>query len=127
MISPFEYTPEEVAYLYSEIEFAANNHESINMNKISNFIKTGDFYLCGSGANGLLFTFNGLKWIENGKIYHCLIQPQIRHGNIMPKWYPVITVDDRTGSSSGNLHMIKRENRYIPENMTSCGWVARTL
>lgn len=127
MICPFEYTPEEVDLLYSEMENAAQNHESVNMDKISGFIKPGDFYLYGSGANGLHFAFNGLKWIKDGTIYHCLIQPKIRHGNILPEWYPVITVDDREFFSSGNLDMIKKENRYIPEHMTSSGWVQRTL
>ncbi len=127
MIRPFEYTPKEVDFIYSEIENAVNSHSAINMEKISTFIKPGDFYLFGSGANGLLFSFNGLKWVEDGRIYNCLIQPQIRHGNILPEWYPVITTDDRELSSSGILHMIKKENRYIPERITKSGWVDRTL
>ena len=36
-------------------------------------IKAADFFLYGSAANGFVFQFNGLKWIENGEIYDCLI------------------------------------------------------
>ena len=120
MIAMFEYTTEEVDLLYSVVEDAVKNKKPIDMFKISSILKTGDFYLYGSGANGLLFTFNGLKWVENNRIYSCLIQPKIRSKNYFPVWVPVISVDDRDHSSSGILSMIKKENRYIKADITWC-------
>ena len=113
MITMFEYTPEEVDLLYSVVEEAVRDRKSINMYKIDYIIRRGDFYLFGSGANGLLFTFEGLKWVEDNRIYICLIQPRIYANKFEPSWIPVITVDERSFQSSGNLTMIKKENRYL--------------
>ncbi len=113
MIGRREYSKEEIDTLYSVVEDAVAERKPVDMFKISRFIKTGDFYLISDGANGLLFSFDGLKWVKDNRIYCCLIQPQIYGGDIMPTWYPVITYDDRSRSSSGDLSMIKKENRYM--------------
>ena len=113
MITMFEYTPEEVDLLYSVVEEAVRDRKSINMYRIEHIIRRGDFYLFGSGANGIVFTFEGLKWIEDNRIYICLIQPRIYANKFEPSWIPVITVDERSFQSSGNLTMIKKENRYL--------------
>ena len=128
MIAMFEYTAEEIDFLYSAVEEAVANHTHISnsdMNKISKFIHAGDFYLDSVAANGLLFTFNGLKWVDtDGTIYVCMIQPHQNKDIPWPVWEPVITVDDRTHSSSGQLQMIRKENRYIG---TGTGWEMRRL
>ena len=113
MIAMFEYTAEEVDLFYSVVEEAVKNRKPVEMYKIDTIIRESDFFLFGRGVNGLLFTFNGLKWVEDGRIYRCLIQPQIRGNDLLPVWIPVISVDDRTFSSSGDLSMIKKENRYL--------------
>lgn len=113
MIAMFEYTAEEVDLFYSVVEEAVKNRKPMEMYKIDTIIRESDFFLFGRGVNGLLFTFNGLKWVEDGRIYRCLIQPQIRENELLPVWIPVISVDDRTFSSSGDLSMIKKENRYL--------------
>ena len=113
MIAMFEYSAEEVDLLYSVVEDAVKEKKPINLNKIESIIRQGDFYLFGAGVNGLLFSFDGLKWVDDNRIYRCLIQPQVWGREIFPVWIPVISVDDRTFSSSGDLSMIKKENRYL--------------
>ena len=115
MIRMFEYTRDEVDFLYSEVERAcAKKGEHINIHVISQFIKAGDFFLRGYAANGPTFEFDGLKWVDkDGEIYRVLFQPFQYKGDYFTEFYPVITVNDRTGSSWGRLHMIKKENRYL--------------
>lgn len=115
MIRMFEYTRDEVDFLYSEVERAcANKGEHINISVISQFIKVGDFFLRGYAANGPTFEFNGLKWVDtDGEIYRVLFQTFQYRDDYVGEFYPVITVNDRTGSSSGRLYMIKKENRYL--------------
>ena len=116
MIDMFEYTRDEVDFIYSEIERACMNrdkYEHIDIHRISLFVKAGDFYLRGYAANGPLFEFNGPKWVENGEIYRVLFQTWPLKNHPLAEFIPVITVDDRTKSSSGNLSMIKKENRYL--------------
>ena len=78
MINLQNYTTDEIDLLYSVVEDAVKNNKPVDLFKIDGIIKAGDFFLYGNAANGLVFQFNGLKWIENGEIYNCLIQPQIR-------------------------------------------------
>ncbi len=113
MIQMFEYTVEEVDLLYSAIEEAAQNHIPINMQRLSQIIHAGDLYLFGFASGGPVFTFNGLKWVQDGRIFGVQIQSQIRR-DVLPEWFPVITYDDRCWSSSGDLSMIRKENRYLP-------------
>ena len=113
MIAIFEYSAEEVDLLYSVVEDAVKNKKPIDMFKIEFIVRQGDFYLFGAGANGLLFSFNGLKWVDDNRIYRCLIQPQVWGREVLPVWIPVISVDDRTFCSSGDLSMITKENRYL--------------
>lgn len=118
MIDIYSYTTEEIDLLYSVVEEAVKTREPIEMYKIDHIVHRGDFCLTGSGANGLHFTFNGLKWVDDdGDIFTCLIQPQVIYGCTEPMWYPVITINDRDRGSWGRLHMIKKENRYINANM----------
>ncbi len=126
MITKFEYTPQEIECLYSEVEKAVTSNKPLDLYKVSEFIKPGDFYMCGLAANGLTFAFNGLKWLKDGRIYTILFQPY--PGKVIsPEWYPVISVNDRDGRSSGNLSMVKKENRYIPAEDIKSGWIMRTL
>ncbi|MCR5613231.1 hypothetical protein [Treponema sp.] len=113
MITLQNYTSEEIDLLYSVVEDAVKNKKPVDLFSLHAIIKPGDFYLRGNAANGYVFQFNGLKWIEDGEIYNCLIQPQIRFNDVLPIWVPVITYNDRNYSSSGRLSMIKKENRYI--------------
>ncbi len=127
MIAMHEYTPKEIDYIYSAVEEAATSGKPIDevkMNLISQYVHPGDFYLKGTAANGLVFTFDGLRWIENGRIYSCLLQPLVYHEHILPVWKPVITFDDRDHTSSGRLSMLKKENRYIN---TDQKWAMRRL
>lgn len=118
MIQMFEYTKEEVDKLYSAVENSVQNHNPIDMQLISKIIHAGDLYLFGMSSGGPVFCFNGLKWVRDGRIYCCQIQPQNR-GDVLPEWIPVITFDDRTWTSSGDLSMICKENRYLS---TDPGW-----
>ena len=113
MIHQQNYTKEEIDLLYSVVEDVVKNNKPVDLFKIDGIIKAGDFFLYGNAANGLVFQFNGLKWIENGEIYNCLIQPQIRFKDSLPAWIPVITYNDKNHLSSGRLSMIKKENRYL--------------
>ena len=65
MIAMFEYTAEEIDYIYSAIEEAAENRKPIDENKmyeISTFIRPGDFYMVRYiNGGGPAFTFNGLR------------------------------------------------------------------
>ena len=124
MIEPFVYTPKEMDTLYGEVEHAAQNHTHIDMFKLSRIVRPGDFYLVGDGANGLHFTFAGLKWVYEGEIYICLIQPQVTR-DVLPKWYPVITVNDRDHSSWGRMHMIRKEYRYC--KIIDPGWAREDI
>ena len=124
MIEAFTYSAKEIDLIYSAVEEAVAEKKQIDMLKICDYVKPGDFYLNGLATNGFVFTFMGLKWIQDGEIYTCLIQPHIQYGDILVGWYPVITVNDRTHTSSGRLNMIKKENRYID---TSVNWVVREL
>ncbi len=126
MIEMGDYSREEIDFIYTAVEEAVKTHGSVNINKISEFIRNGDFYLCGQGSNGTFFTFNGLKLVEKhgdeDRIYTCLIQPTYKYGAYQPDWKPVITIDDRFHSSSGDLHMIKKENRYMDLH---AAWITR--
>ena len=113
VVSIQEYTTKEIDAIYSAVEDAVNKREPVDVFTISEIIKPGDFYLRGAAANGLVFMISGLKWVEDGRIYTCLLQPRVNYGAVWPEWYPVITIDDREGCSSGDLSMIKRENRYL--------------
>ena len=111
MIDGRSYTTEEIGLLYSLVEEAVASHTAIRMITMNNVIKPGDFFFSGTGTNGLLFEFNGLKWVENGEIYIVRIQPR-NTTDYFPKWYPYISVNERTLIHSENLKMIKKENRY---------------
>lgn len=117
MIEPFEYSIAEIELLYSIIEKAVQNKDGINVSIVSDFIRSGDFCCVGSAANGLLFEFRGLKWIVDGKIYRCRFQPHVIHGNPFPVWYPVISTEEQSGTSSGDISMFTKENRYYSFNM----------
>lgn len=119
MIEMATYTPEQMDILYTAVEEAVANHTAIDMTKIARIIKPGDFYLFKNATNGLAFTLSGLKWVQDGEAYIVLIQVE-KTNDFFPQWYPTITVNDRTHSSSGNRDFIKKENRYIS---TSPGWV----
>lgn len=123
MIDAQDYSTEEVDVLYSVVEDAVKNKKPIDLFKVHRILRTGDFFLYGSAAGGFVFQFNGLKWVENGEIYNCLIQPQFTHDNCLPTWIPIITYNDRDHSSSGRLSMIKKENRY--NQMIESGWVKK--
>lgn len=124
MIEMHYYSAKEIDTLYSAIEKAVAEKKAIDMLEISEFIRPGDFYLVGYAANGPIFSFMGLKWIQDGEIYLLRIQPHSIAGDPIVQWFPVITVNERTHSSSGCLDMIKKENRYID---TSIGWAMREL
>lgn len=113
MINYNNYTSEEIDKIYSLVENSIKNKTPINLSHILNILKPGDFYLEGSSSTGLTFQFNGLKWIKNGKIYICLIQPQSHKIAVSPSWIPIISVEEKCYLSSGDLSMIKKENRYI--------------
>ena len=70
MIHQQNYTKEEIDLLYSVVEDAILNNKPVDLFKIDGIIKSADFFLYGSAANGFVFQFNGLKWIENGEIYY---------------------------------------------------------
>ncbi|MBE5847855.1 MAG: hypothetical protein E7300_09295 [Lachnospiraceae bacterium] len=124
MIEMHYYTPREIDTIYTAIEEAVAAKKKIDMLTISEFIKPGDFYLVGHAANGPIFSFMGLKWIQDGDIFLVRIQPHVIAGDPIVQWYPVIVVNERTHSSCGCLDMIRKENRYID---TSKGWAMREL
>lgn len=111
MIDLNTYTLDEIDRLYSVVENAVGQKRSVALHDIISILKPGDFYLDSIAANGPIFTFNGLRWKDRNRIYTCYIQPQVYHGPII-EWYPVITMDQEY-LSSGDLSMIKRENRVI--------------
>ena len=84
-------------------------------------MKPGGFYLKGSTANGFVFQFDSLKWMENGEAFNCLIQPRAKHGDPEIEWYPIITINESGGQSSGDLSMIRKENRCNQMNGTVKG------
>lgn len=104
---------EEIDLFYSLIENAVSNDNPIDLSSIINFIHQGDFYLQGTSSSGLTFQFKDLKWTRDGKIYNLLIHPQINFKNSIPSinWLPIITYDENH-FSSGDLSMIKKENRF---------------
>lgn len=124
MIEMHYYTPREIDTIYSAIEEAVAEKKAIDMLEISEFIRPGDFYLVGYATNGPIFSFMGLKWIQDGEIFLVRIQPHAVAGDPIVQWHPVITVNERTHSSWGRLDMIKKKNRYID---TSTGWAMREL
>ena len=128
MIAMFEYTAEEIDYIYSAIEEAAASRKPIDENKmfvISGFIHPGDFYMRGNvSGGGLSFSFNGLRWIRDGIIYTCQLESVLSRKHIFPAWKPAITNNDQTLTSSGDLSMLRKEYRYLD---TSRGWQMRTL
>lgn len=113
MINFYFYSSEQLDKIYSCVEEAVATRKPIKFWEIERFLLPGDFYWIGNAsANGYVFEFNGLRWIEDGEIYSCRIQPQILPNSIIPEWVPIISRNERTGSSSGVLSMIKKENRY---------------
>lgn len=116
MIGYGQYSSEIVDLLYTIVEEAVEKHEYIDIRKISPLLRRGDFYLYGDSSSGLVFAFDGLKWVrredDKDRVYICLIAACNVNGCIAPVWEPVITVDDREHCSSGDLSMIKKENRY---------------
>ena len=107
------YSADEIDFFYSLIENAVANDKPIDLSSIINFIHQGDFYLQGTSSSGLTFQFKDLKWTRDGKIYNLLIQPQINFKNSIPSinWRPIITYDENH-FSSGDLTMIRKENRF---------------
>lgn len=105
--------------LYWIIENAVAEHVPINMYDISNYLQQGDFFLFGTSSTGLTFQFKDLKWVRDKKIYSLLFTPQIRFHNHFPdiEWIPIITYDEEH-FSSGDLSMIKKENRLNNDNHT---------
>lgn len=105
--------------LYWIIENAVAEHVPINMYDISNYLQPGDFFLFGTSSTGLTFQFKDLKWVRDKKIYSLLFTPQIRFYNHFPdiEWIPIITYDEEH-FSSGDLSMIKKENRFNNDNHT---------
>lgn len=108
---------EEKDLFYSLIENAVANDNSIDLSSILKFIHQGDFYLQGTSSSGLTFQFKDLKWTRDGKIYNLLIQPQINFKNSIPSinWLPIIIYDENH-FSSGDLSMIRKENRLYSNN-----------
>ena len=107
------YSDKEIDLLYTMVEDAVINRKPINMLEISEFLNPEDFFMKGRGATGLMFQFKCLKWVKGNKEYNLLIQPQVRFSNNIPDivWIPVITC---TGHfSSGDLSMIRKENRVL--------------
>ena len=121
MITMFEYTAEEIDYIYSAVEEAAANRMPVDENKmlkISTFIHPGDFYMSSYvSGGGLSFIFNGLRWVKDGIVYTCQLESVISKDHLFPAWKPAITNDDRTLASSGDLSMLKKEYRYIDTDM----------
>lgn len=111
MIDLKTYTKEEMDLLFTVVENAVEGDLLLS---IDNIVKPGDFYLVGSAANGLLFTFNGLTWEKDGVKYDALLQPWIYKDNPIPTWRVVITRSlngKYQGCSSGNTDMIKTTYR----------------
>lgn len=108
---------EEKDLFYSLIENAVANDNPIDLSSILKFIHQGDFYLQGTSSSGLTFQFKDLKWTRDGKIYNLLIQPQINFKNSIPSinWLPIIIYDENH-FSSGDLSMIRKENRLYSNN-----------
>ena len=109
------YSAEEIDLLYTMVEDAVINHKPINMLEISEFLHPEDFFMNGRGPTGLMFQFKCLKRIRDNKVYNLLIQPQVRFSNSIPDiiWIPVITYTEEGHFSSGDLSMIKKENRVF--------------
>ena len=116
MITTTTYSPAELNTLYTTVEEAATT--GTNLFSIDEIIHPGDFYLVGSSANGLVFTFDGLIWEKDGVEYDVLLQPQIYKGEVWPIWKAVITRalnGKYKGSSSGITEMIRKEYRKKKE------------
>lgn len=112
MINSRNYNSEEINLLYSLVENAVREQKSLDMDILITFIHPGDFFLSMSSPSGVTFQFNGLTWKKNNKVYNLLFQPRIRfrnHTDII--WLPIITYDEEH-FSSGDLSMIKKENRF---------------
>ena len=109
------YSAETIGLLYTLVEDAVTNHKPINMLEISDFLHAEDFFMNGRGPTGLMFQFRCLKWVRGNKAYNLLIQPQVRLSNSIPDivWIPVITYTEEGHFSSGDLSMIKKENRVL--------------
>ena len=117
MIDMFEYTRDEVDFIYSEIERACMNrdkYEHIDIHRISLFVKAGDFYLRGYAANGPLFEFNGPRWVENGEIYRVLFQTWPLKNHPLAEFIPVITVDgNKVTVAVGEVEHAMMDAHYI--------------
>lgn len=100
MVDLKHYSENEIVEIYSIIEEAVAQKKPINMAELDRVLKQGDFHMV-YGSAGTLFTISGLRWIEEGEIYSCLIQPFSVYGDLYPTWKPVISVKDRDCSSSG--------------------------
>ncbi|MCQ2583407.1 MAG: hypothetical protein MJ160_05835 [Treponema sp.] len=116
MITHKDYNPEEIDLLYSLVENSVAEHKALDMETLITVLHPGDFYLYKRSPSGETFQFNGLQWKKNNKIYNLLFQPQIRFHNHIPyiEWVPIITCDEEH-FSSGDLSMIKKENRISTE------------
>ena len=111
-----KYSNDEIAKMYEFVEEAATVGSELT--ELGMLVKPGDFYLVGSDANGLLFTFSFLRWVENGIEYDALLQPHWNRGDAVPVWKVVITRmrmknGELSGASSGRIGMFKKENRKI--------------
>lgn len=112
MINSENYNSEEIDLLYSLVENAVAEQKPLDMFKVTSVLHSDDFFLFGRSSTGLTFQFNGLQWKKDNKKYNLLFQPQVRFHNNFPdiEWFPIITYDEKH-FSSGDLSMIRKENR----------------
>lgn len=113
MISRDSYSKEAIDSLYSAVETAIENDHIIDLESIAYLIHEGDFYLRSIGQT-LLFCFNGLRWVKDGKISTVVIQAQEDpYDPVGVKWVVADCVDEKDFLSPGDRTAINKEYRYI--------------
>lgn len=113
MISRNSYSKEAIDSLYSAVEAAMENDHILDLESIAYLIHEGDFYLRSIGKT-LLFCFNGLRWVKDGKISTVVIQAQeAPYDPVGVKWVIADCVDERDLISYGDRTAINKEYRYI--------------
>ncbi len=113
MINRDSYSKEAIDSLYSAVETAMENDRILDLENIAYLIHEGDFYLRNVGKT-LLFCFNGLRWVKDGKISTVMIQAQEDpYDPVGVKWVIADCVDERDFISYGDRTAINKEYRYI--------------
>ncbi len=113
MISRDSYSKEAIDSLYSAVETAMENDHILDLESIAYLIHEGDFYLRSIGQT-LLFCFNGLRWVKDGKISTVVIQAQEDpYDPVGVKWVVADCVDERDFIRYGDRTAINKEYRYI--------------